>query len=151
MSIQAISNIIYDIKDNLTDFQFKSIMDTLLILNKQLPTNDKKKAITEEDWCNKFYKQYFYHSNQNNKLYKYQYIMQDQSLLIFYEYTTKRVCVGNHFIYERVYDDELIEDTDATIINITPKYCKLLINNHQKKISNLTLCKLIHYPYIVIL
>ena len=151
MSIQTISNIIYDIKDNLTDFQFKSIMDTLLILNKQIPTNNKKEAITEQTFVGLFYKQYFYHSNHNNKLYKYQYIMQDQSLLIFYEYLTKKVSSGFQFTYERVYDDELIEDTDATIINITPKYCKLLINNHQKKISNLTLCKIIHFPYIVIL
>ena len=151
MSIQDISNIVYDIKENITDKQFKSIMDNLLIINKQLPNNQQ--TITEETFVNMFYKQFFYHSNHNNKLYKYQYLIQDGSILLFYENTSTRLCIGNTFTYEKIYDsiDGIIENVIAKVKRIMPKYSVLTINNFDKKISNCTLNKLVQHPYITIL
>lgn len=151
MSVQDISNVIFEVKEQLTDNQFKSIMDNLLVLNKQIP--NKQQTITEEDWCNQFYKQYFYHSNHNNKLYKYQFLNQDGSILLFYENTSTRLCIGNTFTYEKIYDsiDGIIENVEAKVKRIMPKYTVLIINNFDKKISNCTLNKLYNHPYITIL
>lgn len=38
--IQNISNIIFDIKDNLTDWQFKSVMDNLGVVSKEMKTSN---------------------------------------------------------------------------------------------------------------
>ena len=151
MSVQDISNIVYDVKDSLTDYQFKSIMDMLMDVNKQLPNNQQ--TLTEEDWCNLFYKQHFYHSNHNNKFYKFQYLIQDGSILLYYDNTINRLCIGHKFIYEKVFDsfDETIENVEATVKRVMPKYTVLTINNFDKKISNLTLNKIVQHPYITIL
>lgn len=149
MSIQNISNVIFEIKEQLTDKQFKTIMDELMNVNKQLPNNQ----LTENDWCNLFYKQHFYHSNTNNRFYKHQYLIQDGSILLYYDNTINRLCIGHKFIYEKIFDtfDDTIENVEATIKRVMPKYTVLTINNFDKKISNLTLNKIVQHPYITIM
>ena len=146
MSIQNISNIIYDIREKLTDYEFKMIMDNLMSINKQIPEEN-----TEQSFINAFYRQFFHHSHQNNKYFKYQYINQDNSIILFYEHLTKRLCIGDTFIYEKIFDDNVVENIEAIIVKISPRYTIIKVNNYNKKISNITLCKVYNYPYIIIL
>ncbi len=146
MSIQNISDTIFNIKEKLTDYEFKYIMDNLMLLNKKIPEED-----TEQSFINAFYRQFFHHSHQNNRYFKYQYVNQDNSIILFYEYTTKRLCIGDTFIYEKVFDNNVVENIEATIVKISPRYTIIKVNNYNKKISNITLCKVYNYPYIIIL
>ncbi len=117
MSIQNISNIIYDIKEKLTDYEFKMIMDNLMSINKQIPEEN-----TEQSFINAFYRQFFHHSHQNNRYFKYQYVNQDNSIILFYEHLTKRLCIGDTFIYEKVFDCNVVENNEATIVKISALY-----------------------------
>lgn len=146
MSVQNISNIIYDIKEKITDGEYKNILDELMMINKQLFSKD------EMNFSNKFFKQFFYHNHQNNKCFKYQYIQHDNSILLFHDFMTTRLCQGDDFIFEEIYNsfNNTVEIIKAKILKISPRYTILQINNFQKKVSNLTLCKVVFHHYITI-
>ena len=68
MSIQDISNIIFNVKEKLTDNEFKQIMDNLMVLNKQ--TDNKENLLVSE-----FYKQQLYYLPCNNNCFSFHYIL----------------------------------------------------------------------------
>lgn len=144
--IQTISNIIYDVKENITDSQYKSIMECLMELN-------KNKQDVETDLTRDFYKQFFYHSHKNNNCFFYLYVNQDNSLWTSFEYQSFRLQMNSQFIYSKVFNshDKSIAVSYTRIVKIMPKYCVIDVDGFQKKISNKTLSKLVFFPYIEII
>ena len=141
--IETISDIVCDIKENITDIQYKTIMECLLELN-------KKKTDDEIELTRDFFKQYFYHSPKNNNCYYYMYVSQDNSLWLSFEYKSHRLYVNNEFLYSKTFNcaDNSINLTYAKILKIMPKYCLIEVDNYQKKVSNKTLTKILYFPYI---
>ena len=121
MSVQDISNIIFNIKEKLTDNEFKEIMDNLMVLNKQTDS-------TENILVAEFYKQQFYHLPHNNNCFYFHYMNEDNTLFTNFEYDTKRMKVGDTFLYEKVFNyiDGSINENVATIVRINPKYLSLI-------------------------
>ena len=71
MSAQIISNIVFDIKEKLTDLEFKTIMDELQTLNntKLVKTDDDVKLLMYNILYEQFsfFVQQYYHSFKNDK------------------------------------------------------------------------------------
>lgn len=144
--INTISDIIYDVKEKITDAQYKSIMECLMELN-------KNKEDIETEMSRDFFKQFFYHSHKNNNCFFYMYVNQDNSLFVSFEYKAFRLYLNHQFLYSKSFNcvDKSITVSYAKIVKICPKYCVIEVNNYQKKISNKTLVKLIFFPLIEII
>lgn len=143
--ITTISDIIYDIRENLSSIQYKTIMECLMELN-------KKKDDDETELTRDFFRQFFYHSPKNNNCFFYMYVNQDNTLWASYEYKSVRLSIDYSFLYSKTFNciDKTITKTNARIVKIMPKYSILMIDNYHKKVSNKTLVKILYFPYIEI-
>ncbi len=146
MSVQTISNIIFDNKEKLTDGEYKTIMDNLMIFNRY--TDDLETRLSRE-----FMEQFYYHSNTNNKLFNYFLwnggisINSKISHIGYIKYPSDTI------LYKKCFNKTTKQyvEVKAKIEKIMPKYTYILFDNtRRKKISNITLCKIIFYPYICI-
>ena len=130
--LQNISNIVFDIKEKLTDLEFKSIMDELQKINNN-----------NMDDCY-FYKQKFYHSSQANVFFMYIFCEQDNTIRCcnLKEKVVKNLKNGDEIVYN--------QEKKCKILKINPKYTIIEIDNQTtlEKISNTTLCKILYYPYV---
>lgn len=146
MSIQIISDIIYDNKEKLTDNEYKIIMDNLMILNKY--TDDLELKLTRE-----FMEQFFYHSHLNNPLFLYIYCNHDLSLRVMYKGFIKYLKIGELILFEKYYNTTTKEylEIKGKVEKIMPKYSVISFDDtNRKKMSNITLCKISFYPYITV-
>ena len=139
--IQNISDVLYDVKHHLTDYQFKTVMDNLMLLN-------QSKDTTESQISNEFFKQFFYH--HQNTYFDYKFTKDDQSIFVCFENFAYKLKHGSTFLYEKIVDNGSIQEVHATVVRINPKYSVIEINDFQKKISNRTLAKVLNFPYIVV-
>ena len=145
MATQEISNIIYDIKEQISDQQFKTIMDNLMELNKL-----KKDEDSEDELKKEFFRQFFYHSHKNNNCFFYQYNNQNNSIWTSFVYQANLFNINDQFLYSKTFDvlTHEIKVSYARITKIMPRYCYIEVDGFNKKISNLTLTKVVYFPYI---
>ena len=141
--INTISDIIYDIREILSSSQYKTIMECLMELNKK--RDDIENELTKE-----FFKQHFFHSHKNNSCFYYLYVLHNYSIWVGFENKNINLFVNSQFLYSKNYNtfDKSIDITYARIIKIMPMYCLLQIDSHKKKVSNITLAKIVNFPYI---
>ena len=149
--INTISDIIYDVKQNITDAQYKSIMDCLMKINNEHLEN-KKIENTEEKLTKDFFRHFFYHSHKNNNCFDYMFNKDDNSLWVSFDsHSTQLDLNNNHsFTYSKKFisRDQSIMISYFRIVRIMPHYSIINIHNRNKKLSNKTLAKLVYFYYI---
>ena len=135
MSVEKITNIIYDFKEKLTDLEYISVMNEL----KKIYNTQTNKP---DDY--KFYKQKFYHSLQANAFFMYIFCEQDNTIRCcnLKQKVVKNLKNGDEIVYN--------QEKKCKILKINPKYTIIEIDNQTtlEKISNTTLCKILYYPYV---
>jgi hypothetical protein len=141
-TIQHISNVVFSIKDKISDGEFKDILDNLMKLH-QVEDEDQK-------MINLYYKTFWFHSHKNNYCFHYCYNLKNNTLTTIHENNIQTFAVGNEITYELEYHYDTKETIDhkAKITKITPKYVHLEVNNCHQKHSNTTFCKLVNYCYV---
>ena len=152
--LQNLSDIVCDIKEKLTDLEYKSIMDELQTLNntKLVKTDDDVKLLMHNFLFEQFsfFVQQYYHSSKNNKQFVCVYTEQDGILTCRHLSSIKQLKKGDEIVYKKDFDNNTVSSTvkKCIIDKIMPKYTILKFDDYEKKISNITLCKILYYPYI---
>ena len=135
MSAQKMTNVIYDLKEKLTDLEYITVMDEL----KKIYDTE---AYKPDDY--NFYKFFFYHSSQANAFFMYVFCEQDNTIRCCNrkEKVIKNLKIGDEIDYN--------QENKCKILKINPKYTINKIDNQVtlEKISNTTLCKILYYPYV---
>lgn len=147
--INTISDIIYDVKQNITDNQYKTVLESLA---KLVPTTKDHDNLLAE-YTNDFYKQFFYHNHKNNFQFSYTYFQQNNILWIQHRGSFPyQININQQYLYSKTFDPLTRDITFcyARILKIMPKYVIIEISGRQKKISNRTLAKIVFYPFIFI-
>lgn len=145
--INTISDIIYDVKQNITDNQYKTVLESLA---KLVPTTKDHDNLLAE-YTNDFYKQFFYHNHINNFQFNYTYFEQSNTLWIQHTgVSPHQISINQQFLYSKSFNPTTrdIKISYARVLKLLPKYSIIEYSGRQKKISNRTLSKIFFYPYV---
>ena len=122
--------------------------------------NNTKVVKTDDDvtllMYNFFYDQFFffvqqyYHSSKKNEQFVCVYTEQDGISRCCHLSSIKQLKKIDGIVHKKDFDNNPISSTvkKCIIDKIMLKYTILKFDDYEKKISNITLCKILYYPYI---